>query len=46
MSLGDIKLLRTVLKKDPNAIQRRMSKFENLMSPLHFAMQIERYDTQ
>ncbi|MFN7938500.1 MAG: ankyrin repeat domain-containing protein [Bryobacteraceae bacterium] len=44
MSLGDIKLLRAVLKKDSNAIHRRMVPWEDSMSPLHFALQIERHD--
>ena len=37
-------LIRRVVARDPQALDRRMSKFEHGLSPLHFAMSRKRYD--
>lgn len=44
MSLGDLDLLRTVVEQDPDALDRRMSRFENRLSALHFAVALKRHD--
>ncbi len=44
MSLGDLDLLRTVAEQDPGALDRRMSRFENRLSALHFAIPLKRHD--
>jgi ankyrin repeat protein/catechol 2,3-dioxygenase-like lactoylglutathione lyase family enzyme len=44
MSLGDLELLRSVVEQDPDALERRMSRFEHRLTPLHFAMSLGRHD--
>lgn len=44
MSLGDLDLLRAVVEQDPGALDRRMSRFENRLSALHFAVALKRRD--
>jgi catechol 2,3-dioxygenase-like lactoylglutathione lyase family enzyme len=44
LSLGDPRLVRQVVRDDPKAIERRMSKFEERRSALHFAIWRKRYD--
>ena len=44
MSIGDLDLIRGVIEQDPKALDRRMSRFEHGLSPLHFALQEGRYD--
>lgn len=44
MTLGDLELLRSVAEQDPDALDRRMSRFENRLSVLHFAIALKRPD--
>jgi uncharacterized glyoxalase superfamily protein PhnB len=44
MSLGDRELLRSVVEQDPGALDRRMSRFENRLTALHFAIVEKRDD--
>ncbi len=44
MCLGDTALVRTVAEQDPHALDRRLSRFEKRLTPLHFAIQRKRYD--
>lgn len=44
MSVGDLDLIRTVVEQNPKALDRRMSRFEHGQTPLHFAMNRNRYD--
>lgn len=44
MSLGDLELLRAVVEHDPGTLDRRMSRFENRLSALHFAVALKRHD--
>jgi ankyrin repeat protein len=44
IAVGDLKLIRKVVKHDPQALQRRQSRFENGQTALHFAMSRQRYD--
>ena len=44
MSLGDLDLLRTLAEQDPGTLDRRMSRFENRLSALHFAIALKRHD--
>lgn len=44
MSLGDLDLLRNVVEHDPGALDRRLSRFENRLSALHFAVTEKRHD--
>ena len=42
--IGDLELIRSVVERDPEALDRRMSRFEQRLTPLHFAMSRKRYD--
>jgi uncharacterized glyoxalase superfamily protein PhnB len=42
--LGDLPLIRRLVEQDPRALDRRLSRFEDGMSPLHFAVSLKRYD--
>jgi ankyrin repeat protein len=44
MSVGDPHLVRAVVEEHPEALDRRMSRFEHGLTPLHFAMSRKRYD--
>jgi len=44
MSLGDLDLIRSLVEENPDALDRRMSRFENGRTPLHFAIDRKRYD--
>jgi len=44
MSLGDLALIRKVVTGNPEALGRRMSRFEQGQTPLHFALDRKRYD--
>ena len=44
LSLGDPALVRQVVRHDPKALKRRMSKFEERRTPLHFAIWRRQYD--
>jgi ankyrin repeat protein/uncharacterized glyoxalase superfamily protein PhnB len=44
MSVGDPDLIQKVVEDNPEALDRRMSRFEQGQTPLHFAMSRKRYD--
>jgi ankyrin repeat protein len=44
MSIGDPDLVRSVVHQNPNALKRRLSRFERGLTPLHFALELKRYD--
>lgn len=44
MSVGDLDLIQQVVEQNPGALDRRMSRFEQGQTPLHFAMNRKRYD--
>lgn len=44
MSVGDLKLIRTLVEQSPEQLDRRMSRFEHGLTPLHFAISRKRYD--
>jgi ankyrin repeat protein len=44
IALGDLDLVRAVVAQDPDALARRMSRFEHQLTPLHFAMKQHRND--
>jgi ankyrin repeat protein len=44
MSVGDLDLIRTLVEQNPGLLDRRMSRFEQGLTPLHFAMSRKRYD--
>lgn len=44
MFVGDPDLIRTVVEENPDALDRRMSRFEHGLTPLHVAIDRRRYD--
>jgi len=44
MSVGDLDLIRNVAEQNPDALDRRMSRFEQKQTSLHFAINRKRYD--
>ena len=44
MSVGDLDLIQNLVEQNPEALDRRMSRFEQGQSPLHFALTAKRYD--
>ncbi|MBM3764614.1 MAG: hypothetical protein FJW32_04405 [Acidobacteria bacterium] len=44
LSLGDADLIRAVVRDNPHALDRRMSKFEGRLTPLQFALRSQRRD--
>jgi ankyrin repeat protein len=44
MSIGDPDLIRALVEEHPDALDRRMSRFEHGLTPLHFTMSRKRYD--
>jgi len=44
MSVGDLDLIQRLVEESPEALDRRMSRFEHGLTPLHFAMSRKRYD--
>jgi ankyrin repeat protein len=44
MAMGDLDLIRRVAEQDPKALERRQSRFEHQLTPLHFAIDRKRYD--
>src|SRR5204862_7941943 len=43
-ALGDLDLIRRVVAENPRALDRRLSRFEQGQSPLHFAINRNRSD--
>ena len=44
MCVGDLELIRKLVEQNPEALDRRMSRFEHGLTPLHFAISRKRYD--
>jgi ankyrin repeat protein/uncharacterized glyoxalase superfamily protein PhnB len=44
MSIGDVDLIRNIVEENPGALDRRLSRFEQGQTPLHFAISEKRYD--
>jgi ankyrin repeat protein/catechol 2,3-dioxygenase-like lactoylglutathione lyase family enzyme len=44
ISIGDPGLIRKVVEENPRSLDRRMSRFENGLTPLHLAINLKRYD--
>jgi ankyrin repeat protein len=44
ISAGNLDLIRKLVEENPEALDRRMSRFEQGQTPLHFAMSRKRYD--
>jgi ankyrin repeat protein len=44
ISVGDLDLIRNLAEENPQALDRRMSRFEQRQTPLHFAISRKRYD--
>ena len=44
MAVGDLDLIRAVVDQNPDALDRRMSRFERGLTPLHVAISRRRYD--
>jgi ankyrin repeat protein len=44
MSVGDLGLIQELAEQNPDALDRRLSRFEHRLTPLHFAIGRERYD--
>src|SRR5262249_45660454 len=44
ISVGDLDLIRAVVRQEPKTLNRRMSRFEGGQTALHFAMSQKRYD--
>ena len=44
ISVGDLDLIRKLVEQNPEALDRRLSRFEQGQTPLHFAMSRSRYD--
>src|SRR5206468_7754474 len=44
ISVGDLDLIQKVVEQNPETLGRRMSRFEQGQTPLHFAMNRKRYD--
>jgi ankyrin repeat protein/catechol 2,3-dioxygenase-like lactoylglutathione lyase family enzyme len=44
IAVADAGLIRTLVEQNPEALDRRMSRFEQCQTPVHFAMNRNRYD--
>lgn len=44
IGVGDLSLIQTVVEQNPEELDRRMSRFEQGQTPLHFAISRRRYD--
>jgi ankyrin repeat protein/catechol 2,3-dioxygenase-like lactoylglutathione lyase family enzyme len=44
IATGDLDVIRQLVEQNPEALDRRMSRFEKRQTPLHFAMSRKRYD--
>jgi ankyrin repeat protein/catechol 2,3-dioxygenase-like lactoylglutathione lyase family enzyme len=42
--VGDLALIQKLVEQDPQALDRRMSRFEHGQTPVHFAISRNRYD--
>ncbi len=44
ISVGELKLIQELVEQNPDALYRRLSRFEKGHTPLHFAISRKRYD--
>lgn len=44
ISIGDLSLIQNLVEQNPDALDRRLSRFEHGLTPLHFAINRKRYD--
>jgi ankyrin repeat protein/uncharacterized glyoxalase superfamily protein PhnB len=44
MSTGDLSVVQTLVEQNPEALDRRLSRFEHGLTPLHLAIERKRYD--
>jgi ankyrin repeat protein len=44
IAVGDLALIQSLVEQNPEALDRRMSRFEKGQTPLHFAINRKRYD--
>ncbi len=44
IEIGDLDLIQTLVEQNPEALDRRLSRFEHGQTPLHLAMTRKRYD--
>lgn len=44
IAVGDLDLIQKLVEQNPEALDRRLSRFEHGQTPLHFAMTRKRYD--
>ena len=44
MCVGDLDLIQELVEQNPDALDRRLSRFERGQTPLHFAISRKRYD--
>jgi len=44
VAVGDLDLIQNLVEENPEALDRRMSRFEQGQTPLHFAISRKRYD--
>jgi ankyrin repeat protein/uncharacterized glyoxalase superfamily protein PhnB len=44
IAIGELDLIQKLVEQNPEALDRRMSRFEHGQTPLHFAMNRKRYD--
>jgi ankyrin repeat protein/uncharacterized glyoxalase superfamily protein PhnB len=44
MSVGELGLIQELVEQNPDALDRRLSRFEHGLMPLHFAISRKRYD--
>ena len=44
IAVGDLDLIQKLVEENPEALDRRMSRFEQGQTPLHFAISRKRYD--
>jgi len=44
MAVGDTEAIKRLVEENPDALDRRMSRFEQLQTPLHFAITRQRHD--
>jgi ankyrin repeat protein/uncharacterized glyoxalase superfamily protein PhnB len=42
--IGDLELIRALVEQNPELLDRRLSRFEHGMTPLHFAISRKRYE--
>lgn len=44
IAVGDLELIEQLVERNPDALERRLSRFEQALTPLHYAISRHRYD--